>query len=155
MHLRTSAFVFLSDESKNWIVIFLLEVLTMTGILKRKATVAAALCLWAWNLLLPCESYAESYAGQCDDLLAVVGQKIESANFLGNKAETNPSNLLAKLDGVQAQIYLEIYSDVITKLGNISDTATDLANAPKPKLEDASTINYAVSNAIDCVGALP
>jgi len=106
-------------------------------------------------LLLPSESYAESYAGQCDDLLAVVGQKIESANFLGNKAETNPSNLLAKLDGVQAQIYLEIYSDVITKLGNISDTATDLANAPKPKLEDASTINYAVSNAIDCVGALP
>jgi len=103
----------------------------------------------------PSESYAESYAGQCDDLLAVVGQKIESATFLGNKAETNRSNLLAKLDEAQAMFYLEKYSDLITKLGNISDTATDLANTRKPKLGDASAINYAVSNAIDCVGALP
>jgi len=89
------------------------------------------------------------------DLLAAVGQKIESANFIGKKAETNRSNVLAKLAETQPKIYLEKYNDAITKLGNISDTSTALANARKPKLEGASAINYAVLSAIDCVGVLP
>jgi hypothetical protein len=129
----------------------------MTCILKRKVAAVCRIIFVSLGilLLLPSESNAEPYTGQCDDLLAVVGQKIESANFIGNKAETNRSNLLAKLAEAQAKVYREKYNDAITKLGNISDTSTALANAPKPKLEDASAINYAVSSAIDCVGTLP
>lgn len=39
-------------------------------------------------------------------------------------------------------------------LQDISDKATALATAPKPKLEDASGINGAVVTAIGCVGGL-
>jgi hypothetical protein len=92
--------------------------------------------------------------GQCDDLLVDVKQKIASANFLGNKAETDRTNFLAKPDEAQAKIYLKKNSDLIIKLGNISDTSTVLANAPKPKLDDASAINYTVLSATDCVSAL-
>jgi hypothetical protein len=60
--------------------------------------------------------------GQCDDLLVDVKQKIASANFLGNKAETDRTNFLAKPDEAQAKIYLKKNSDLIIKLGNISDT---------------------------------
>jgi hypothetical protein len=129
----------------------------MTCILKRKAVAVCRIICVSLGilLLLPSESNAEPYTGQCDDLLAAIGQKIESAHFIGNKAETDRSNLFAKLAEAQAKVYLKKYNDSITKLGNISDTSTALANARKPKLEDASAINYAVSNAIGCVGALP
>jgi len=106
-------------------------------------------------LLLPSESYAESYTGQCDEQLSAVEGSIGSAHFIGNKAATNRSNLLAKLAEAQAKVYREKYADAITKLGDISETATELANASKPKLDDASAINYAVSSAISCVGLLP
>ena len=46
------------------------------------------------------------------------------------------------------------FSDAVDKLDDISMKATELVNAPKPKLVDASGINTAVVSAIACVGAL-
>lgn len=46
------------------------------------------------------------------------------------------------------------FSDAVDKLQDISDKATALAGAARPKLEDASGINSAVVDAIRCVAAL-
>lgn len=74
--------------------------------------------------------------------------------FLGKNAATDQSNLLAKLEAAAAKVRLSKFSDAVDKLQNISDTATALAGAQKPKLEDASQINGAVVIAISCIGAL-
>lgn len=97
---------------------------------------------------------ASHYTGSCSTELNAVETAIDDAVFLGKKAGTDESNLDAKLDAAAAKIALQKYSDAIDKLENISDTATALAGAPKPKLDDATGINSAVSAAITCVGGL-
>jgi len=97
---------------------------------------------------------ASHYTGSCSTELNAVEAAIVDAVFLGRKAVTDESNLVAKLDAAAAKIALQKYSDAIDKLENISDTATALAGATKPKLEDATGINSAVSAAITCVGGL-
>jgi hypothetical protein len=97
---------------------------------------------------------ADHFTGSCGSELNAVEAAIESAVFLGNKATTEESNLLAKLEAAHAKILLGKFSDAVDKLQDISDRATALADAPKPKLEDATGINGAVVDAIACVGAL-
>ena len=80
---------------------------------------------------------------------------IDDSVFIGRRADSNQSNLQAKLDAADAKVGLEKFSDAVDKLMEISDKATALANAPKPKLESAVGINQAASAAIVCVGALP
>ncbi|NMG76365.1 hypothetical protein [Aromatoleum diolicum] len=94
------------------------------------------------------------YSGECATELNAVGQAIEDATFLGNKATTDESNLFAKLDAANAKVGLEKYDDAVDKLMNIVSTATALANAAKPKLDSAYGINTAAGAAMDCVGAL-
>ena len=97
---------------------------------------------------------AEHFTGPCASELNAVETAIESGVFLGKKAATDQSNLLAKLEAAGAKLALEKYDDAVDKLQSISDTSTALANAPKPKLDDASGINEAVVTAIACVGSL-
>lgn len=100
-------------------------------------------------------SNAGSYDSHpCGNELNDVESAILYANFTGKRAATDQSNLLAKLAAADSKITLKKYSDAVDKLLNISDTATALADAPKPKLEDASGINDAVTVAIGCVGNL-
>lgn len=97
---------------------------------------------------------ADHFTGSCGSELNAVEAAIEGSVFLGSKATTEESNLLAKLEAANAKILLGKFSDAVDKLQEISDRATALADAPKPKLEDATGINEAVVDAIACVGAL-
>ena len=99
---------------------------------------------------------ASAFTGPCDTELNAVETAIQTATFLGQRATTDKSNMLAKLDAAEAKVLLGKFSDAVDKLTDISDKATELANAPKPKLSeaDATGINSAVAGAISCVGQL-
>ena len=119
---------------------------------KKKLGAAILLCAtvggWSGATL------ADHFTGACAIQLNATETAIQTAIFLGRNASTDRTNLLAKLQAAGAKVGLTKYSDAVDKLQNISDTATALANAPKPKIEDASGINAAVVTAIGCVGAL-
>ena len=116
--------------------------------LKIAALVLLGVCSAGWMAV------ASAAPGDCAAELLAVDAAIRDAEFLGTKATTDESNMLAKLAAAQAKVDLNKYSDAVDKLQNISDTATTLANAPRPKLVDASGINGAVATAIGCVAAL-
>ena len=107
--------------------------------------------------LLPGTGNAESYTytgGLCGVELTSVSRAIDEGVFLGKNFMTDESNLQAKLAAADGKISLKKYDDAIDKLTAISDTATALADARKPKLEDAEGINNAVIYAINCVDGL-
>ena len=106
-------------------------------------------------LLLAANSVSAQYSPQCTAELNAVQAAIVGSQFTGMKAATDQSNLLAKLAAAVAKVSLTKYSDAIDKLQDISDTATALAGAAKPKLTDATAINNAVIVATTCVGTLP
>ncbi|BAL22803.1 hypothetical protein [Azoarcus sp. KH32C] len=97
---------------------------------------------------------ATHYTVACAPELNAVEAAIMAGTFLGRSAATDQSNLLAKLDAAAAKIQLQKFPDAIDKLEDISNAATALAGAPKPKLNDASLINSSVRTAITCVGNL-
>lgn len=97
---------------------------------------------------------ADHFSGACESQLNALEAAIENAVFLGNNASSDRSNLLAKLEAAAAKLEMGKFSDAVDKLQDISDKATALAAAAKPKLEDAGGINSAVVDAISCVGAL-
>jgi hypothetical protein len=95
---------------------------------------------------------ADHFDGTCGDELNVVEQEILAANFMGRKAETDQDNMLAKLEAAYIKIGAGKFVDAADKLLDISDKATALATARKPKLEDATGINEAVIEALVCLG---
>lgn len=99
---------------------------------------------------------AGHFSGDCYVELNAVEAAIDNAVFMGKRADTNESNLRAKLEAADAKLSQDKPSDAIDKLEDISDKATDWAEAPKAKLDDddATGINNAVAAAIACVGAL-
>ena len=97
---------------------------------------------------------ADHFAGACATELNAVETAIGGGVFIGKSAATDQSNLLVKLEATAAKVQLGKYSDAVDKLQNISDTATALADAQRPKLEDASVINGTVVTAIGCVSSL-
>jgi hypothetical protein len=105
-------------------------------------------------LLLAANSVSAAYYGPCAPELNAVRVAIVDSQFTGMKSATDQSNLLAKLTAAEAKVSLTKYSDAIDKLQDISDTATALAGAAKPKLTDATAINNAVIAATACVGTL-
>ncbi len=125
----------------------------MTTQFLKSASRAMFVCLGIM-MFVPGTSQASHYTGSCSLELNAVEASINSGIFLGRKATTDQSNLLAKLDAANAKISQAKYGDAIDKLMDISDTATALAGATKPKLEDATTINNAVAAAVSCVGLL-
>ena len=112
------------------------------------ALLAAAMGMWT------SVASANHFTGACAAELNAVETAIRNGEFLGQRAATDQSNLLAKLEAADATIDLGKFSDAVDKLTDISDKATELANAPKPKLGDASGVNKAVADAIACVGTL-
>ena len=112
------------------------------------AILMAALGVWSSG------ASADHITGSCAFELNAVEAAVRAGVFLGRQAATDQSNLLAKLDAADAKVDLGKFSDAVDKLDDISDKATELAGAPKPKLADASGINTAVSAAIACVGRL-
>jgi len=112
------------------------------------ALLAAATAAWVGA------ARADHITGACAVELNAVEAAINAAVFQGQRANSDKSNLLAKLDAADAKVDLAKFSDAVDKLGEISDKATELANASKPKLADATGINTAVSDAIACVGKL-
>ncbi len=97
---------------------------------------------------------ADHFDGACAYELNAVEAAIQGAQFLGQNAATDQSNLLAKLEAAGAKVRDSKFSDAVDKLDDLSDKATALAGAPKPKLADATAINMAVVAAINCVGKL-
>ena len=112
------------------------------------ALVAATAGAWAGAVR------AVHVEGACALELNAVEAAINAAVFQGQRANTDKSNLLAKLDAADAKVDLDKFSDAVDKLDDISDKASELANAAKAKLADATGINTAVSAAIACVGSL-
>jgi len=111
-------------------------------------------------LLLPFAAYAED-DDSCDASLDAVDLAIDTAIFIessnpkrAGNADTNRSNLLAKLADARVKLAEHKYGDASTKLTDISDKATAWEEAQKQKLEDASGINYAVVDASICIWGL-
>lgn len=105
----------------------------------------------------PLAAKAEHYAASpCGGELTAVEDAINAGEFYGRTAETNRTNLLAKLDAANAKVLLTKYADAVTKLQDISDTATAWADATKIKLnpDSATAINVAVGSAQTCIGRL-
>lgn len=94
-------------------------------------------------------------ASTCAAELGLVKDAIYAATFYDPKADTNRSNMIAKVDAAAAKLALNKPADAIDKLQAVSDQATTLATAAKPKLDDATGINMAASDAITCVGLAP
>lgn len=94
-----------------------------------------------------------AYSGPCQAQFTTLEFAIRNAVFLGAKASTDQTNLLAKLGAAQAKATEEPpkFGDAIDKLQDISDTASALANATKPKLQDATAINTAVIDTMRCL----
>lgn len=119
-----------------------------------RTRITGAVFLLAMLAVWTATARAYPFTGACGSELTAVGTAIQDAVFLGRKAATDESNLMAKLENAAAKVQLTKYSDAVDKLLDISDTATALAGAQKPKLEDAEGINTAVIAAIACVGGL-
>ena len=122
----------------------------MTSMKRGAAAVLLSAAVGGWTGV----AWANHFTGACASELNAVETAIQSAVFLVKSASTDQTNLLAKLEAAAAKVGLQKYDDAVDKLQDISDKATALASAPKPKLEDASGINGAVITAIACVGGL-
>lgn len=92
------------------------------------------------------------YAGSCGASLDAVEAAINATTFYEPKAATNRSNLILKLDSAASKLKQNKPLDAIGNLESISDRATELATAAKPKINDATGINTAAAAAITCVG---
>lgn len=88
----------------------------------------------------------------CAAELGLVKQAIYDATFYDPKALSNETNLIAKVDSASAKLGQNKPGDAIDNLVSVSDKATDLATAPKPKLDDSTGINMTASAAITCIG---
>lgn len=94
-----------------------------------------------------------SEAATCAFEVSAVKDAINAATFLTATADSNRTNLLSKVDAASAKLALNKPSDAIDILTAVSAKATELADAPKPKLQSSTDINNAASAAIGCVAA--
>jgi hypothetical protein len=93
-------------------------------------------------------------AAECGFEFDSVELAITNAEFLGRKASTDEANMLMKLEAAKSKVIATKYDDAIGKLSDISDKATAMADAPKPKLADAGGINTALLDAARCINGL-
>jgi hypothetical protein len=122
----------------------------MTNSMKAVVLTLLMVAMGAWTSV----ARADHFTGACAFELNAVEAAIRGATFTGQNATTDQSNLLAKLEAANAKVAEGKFSDAVDKLDDISDKATALAGAAKPKLADATAINTAVAGAIACVGRL-
>ena len=128
---------------------------------KFKQSVLSALVV-AGAFLAPGTALAGSYEGNnttpCYGGGSTIGlamDGVESAIKAGVfKNRRDQDNLLTKLANANSKTTAGKMSDAIDKLEDISNTATALADAAKPKLESADGINAAVLAAQGCLTGL-
>jgi len=99
-------------------------------------------------------STAHASEAWCSEDLAAVQTAIDAGIYYGRNATSNKSNLEMKLDAAEAKLTYRKWDGAVDKLYDISEKATAWADAPKEKLADATAINYAVADAINCIGDL-
>lgn len=99
-------------------------------------------------------SSAYTVVSGCEAELANVASAIDNTTFLGNNADGNEANLVAKLGAAQEKAAAGKTLDAIVKLQDVAATADAWANAAKPKLESAGAIDAAVDGAIACLSAM-
>lgn len=99
---------------------------------------------------------ASAYTGPCQMEMDAVQYRIETAQYLGNKAASDKANLLLKFDAAGLKITARKYDDAIGKLMDIASTTKAMADATKEKMSDAdaAAIATAVNGAILCIGGL-
>jgi hypothetical protein len=90
----------------------------------------------------------------CSDYMVAVQSAIDGGIYSGRNATSNESNLEVKLEAAEMKLTDYKFGDAVDKLYDLSDKATAWADAPKEKLDDATAINYAVADAIACIGSL-
>ena len=112
----------------------------------------AALAFVPFALSMGAAQAAGPYAGSCGEQLDAVEAAINATTFYEPKASSNKTNLMAKLDSAAAKLKQRKPLDAIANLDGISDKATEWATAQKPKIDDATGINYATAVATTCVG---
>ena len=115
----------------------------------RAAVLAAAVGSFIGSADVAAKTY--NTVEPCTAEFDAVGIAIDDALFLGNKADADRNNLLGKLTAAEAKAAEGKTADAIAKLSDIAGTANALANAQKPKLEDASAIEASVDQAIACL----
>ena len=100
--------------------------------------------------------YTNSNTLPCPSGVGTVGVALDGvADAIEEDGEfrrhADQSNLLVKLSNANSKTLLFKWDDAVDKLQDISDKATELAGAPKPKLDGADAINAAAEAAIGCL----
>jgi hypothetical protein len=99
-------------------------------------------------------STSQASEALCGVAMGDVATAIEAGTYYGRKADSNESSLEVKLVAAETKLTYYKFEDAVDKLYDISEKATAWADAPKSKLDDATAINYAVADAISCIGSL-
>lgn len=129
----------------------LTRILTVGGMIAALALLPFAARAMHFADLRSCSNAAPGTVGST---LSAVELAINSAAFLGRNATSDQSNLLSKLQFAYSKATQQKWGDAMQKLQDISDAATALAGAAKPKLDDATGINNAVTVATACMTGL-
>ncbi|MGE5337732.1 MAG: hypothetical protein ACM3PU_07880 [Gemmatimonadota bacterium] len=129
----------------------LTRILTVGGMITALAALPFVARATHFADLRPCSNGG---IGTVGSTLNAVELAINSAAFLGRNATSDQSNLLSKLQFAYSKATQQKWGDAMQKLQDISDTATALAGAAKPKLDDATGINNAVTVATACMTGL-
>jgi hypothetical protein len=112
----------------------------MTGLLMAAPMMAHA----AFDSTVACSSGVGTIGSTFTD----VELAIQAGQFTKTSEQTN---LLTKLSAAYSKTLTPKYPDAISKLEEISDIATKLANPDKPGLVSADAINAAVLTAVQCI----
>lgn len=114
--------------------------------------ISALVAIAAFPLMTGVATASGPYQGSCGAALDGVETAIIAATFYEPKAASNESNMILKLDSANTKLRQNKPLDALANLESISDRATELATAQKPKLDDAAGINAAAASAISCIG---
>ena len=115
-----------------------------------KTTMKAAILLFA----IAMSGASQGALAACDGEINLLNLAITDATFIGKRAESEETNMLLKVQDAVSKINEEKYGDAVDKLIDISVKANALADAPKPKLDDASGIDAAILEATVCINSL-
>jgi hypothetical protein len=104
--------------------------------------------------------YTNTNTASCPSGLGLVGialdgvsDAIVAAGFDPAKLSPSQASLMSKLSSANDKTKARKWGDAIAKLDDLSDSATAMAGAAKPKLRSADGINAAVVAATNCLTA--
>ena len=109
------------------------------------------LSLLMWVSASPAQAETD---GDCQDQIAALSLQTQSATFIGQNAEKNRTNLVAKLDDASQKLAEGKNADAIQKLTNFRDTVATLNTYGKVDPDDANALISGANAAIDCITAV-